>query len=90
MKKVFFSAVALITFSISAMANEIEEKKVDVKTIETEKTEKTEKKIVKDDCRVMKFTAYSLARESGMSHEAASAYSYQIYFSCLNVQSIEG
>ncbi|MCA1967238.1 MAG: hypothetical protein LDL23_11390 [Flavobacterium sp.] len=87
MKKVFFSAVALITFSISAMANEIEEKKVDVKTIETEKTEK---KIVKDDCRVMKFTAYSLARESGMSHEAASAYSYQIYFSCLNVQSIEG
>ena len=87
MKKVFFSAVALITFSISAIFNEIEEKKVDLKTIETEKTEK---KIVKDDCRVMKFTAYSLARESGMSHEAASAYSYQIYFSCLNVQSIEG
>lgn len=87
MKKVFFSVVALVAFSFAGMANEIEEKKVDVRTI---RTKKDEKKIVKDDCRVMKFTAYSLARESGMSHEAATGYSYQIYFSCLRVQSIEG
>jgi hypothetical protein len=33
MKKVFFSAFALITFSISATANEIEEKKVEEKII---------------------------------------------------------
>lgn len=38
-----------------------------------------------DDCRIMKLTAYSLGRESGMTHEQASGYSYQIYFSCLSV-----
>ena len=87
MKKMIFSAVALVAFSFAGMANEIEEKKVEARTIETEKKGK---KIVKDDCRVMKFTAYSLARESGLDDQAARGYSYQIYFSCLRVQSIEG
>ena len=31
MKKVFFSAVALVAFSFAGMANEIEEKKVEIK-----------------------------------------------------------
>ncbi len=82
-----FSAIALVAFSFAGMANEIKEKKVEARTIETEKKGK---KIVKDDCRVMKFTAYSLARESGLGHEAATGYSYQIYYSCLRIQSIEG
>ena len=34
MKKMIFSAVALVAFSVSGMANEIEEKKVEESTIE--------------------------------------------------------
>lgn len=83
MKKTLFSAVALVAFSFAGMANEVKEKKGEVKPTET-------KKFKADDCRVMKLTAYSLARESGMSHEAASGYSYQIYFSCLNVNAGNG
>ncbi len=41
MKKVFFSAVALVAFSFAGMANEIEEKKVEVKTIEIKKISDT-------------------------------------------------
>ena len=37
MKKVFFSAVALLAFSVSGMANEIEEKKVEINVNSTEK-----------------------------------------------------
>ena len=33
MKKVFFSAIALLAFSFAGMANEIEEKKVEVETL---------------------------------------------------------
>jgi hypothetical protein len=39
MKKFMFSAVALVAFSFAGMANEIEEKKVEVKTIKIEKIE---------------------------------------------------
>ena len=35
MKKVFFSAIALVAFSFAGMANEIEEKKTEVKTTES-------------------------------------------------------
>ena len=41
MKKVFFSAVVLVAFSFAGMANEIEEKKVEVETIQIEKFENT-------------------------------------------------
>ncbi len=39
MKKMIFSAVALVAFSFAGMANEIEEKKVDIETIQFEKVE---------------------------------------------------
>lgn len=42
MKKMIFSAVALIAFSFAGMANQIEEKKVEEK--------KVEKKIIVTDC----------------------------------------
>ena len=49
MKKFIFSAVALMAFSFAGMANEIEETKVEVETIEITKVEKIE--IVKEkDC----------------------------------------
>ena len=48
-KKFIFSAVAIMAFSFAGMANEIEETKVEVETIEITKVEKIE--IVKEkDC----------------------------------------
>ena len=53
MKKVFFSAVALIAFSYAGMANEIEEKKViDESTVKVEVVN-----IVEDPCVEFSFDA---------------------------------
>ena len=46
MKKMIFSAVALVAFSFAGMANEVEEKKVEVKP----ETKKEDKVIVKANC----------------------------------------
>ena len=59
MKKLIFSAVALVAFSFAGMANEIEEKKVEVKTIQIEKFENKPIKI--DDCLDQAGYEYDLA-----------------------------
>jgi hypothetical protein len=46
MKKMIFSAVALIAFSFAGMANEIEEKKIEVEL----KIKKENKEVVKANC----------------------------------------
>jgi hypothetical protein len=71
MKKVFFSVIALVAFSFAGMANEIEEKKVEVET--------------KQDCRLAKFQAYVDARSEGFSHDDASGMSYSVYFLCMSL-----
>ena len=77
MKKVFFSAVALVAFSFAGMANEIEEKKVEVEKVE-----------VQTDCRVERLRAYSEMRIAGIGPADASGTSYGIYFASLNTQTI--
>lgn len=77
MKKVFFSALALVAFSFAGMANEIKEKKVEV-----------EKVVVQTDCRVERLRAYSEMRSAGIGHADASGATYGIYFACLNAQTI--
>ncbi len=79
-----FSAVALVAFSFAGMANEIEEKKVEVETIDNEKVENNKTAVT--DCRVERLSAYSEMRSAGASHSEASGVSYAIYFDCLNMQ----
>ncbi len=82
MKKVFFSAIALVAFSFAGMANEIEEKKLKVETI---KFEKIENESINMDCRLAKFQAYVDARSAGFDHDFASSASYSIYFTCMSL-----
>lgn len=46
MKKVFFSVIALVAFSFAGMANEIEEKKVEVETTKNQRLKLKQSKIV--------------------------------------------
>jgi uncharacterized lipoprotein NlpE involved in copper resistance len=86
MKKMIFSAVALVAFSFAGMANEIEEKKVEIKTIEME-TVKTVDTESSNDCRLARFQAYVAASSVGFSHSEASGMSYSVYFMCLRLNS---
>jgi hypothetical protein len=81
MKKVFFSVIALVAFSFAGMANEIEEKKVEVETTKNQKVEVE----TKQDCRLAKFQAYVDSRSEGFSHDDASGLSYSVYFLCMSL-----
>jgi hypothetical protein len=83
MKKMIFSAVALVAFSFAGMANEIEEKKVNEKKVGIYKV-----KEASQDCNLARFTAYVDARSAGFSDSEARSMSYSIYFLCLRLNSI--
>jgi hypothetical protein len=82
MKKVFFSAVALVAFSFAGMANEIEEKKIEIYKV------KENVKETSQDCNLAKFTAYVDARSAGFNDSEARSMSYSIYFLCLRLNTI--
>ncbi|TDR24583.1 hypothetical protein [Flavobacterium cheniae] len=79
MKKVFFSAVALVAFSVSGMANEIEEKKVEVETIQFEKVEN---KSINMDCLESAGYEYDLALLMGATETQATLWMNIWYAIC--------
>ena len=81
MQKMIFSVIALVAFSFAGMANEIEEKKVEVKS-------NKKVKFIDTDCRVERLRAYTDMRSAGISHEDASGASYGIYFACLRLKTV--
>ena len=76
MKKVFFSAIALVAFSFAGMANEIEEKKTEVKTTESM------------DCQDQADYEYELALLFGMTENQAILHSNVWYAICSEYTSI--
>jgi hypothetical protein len=73
MKKMIFSAIALVAFSFAGMANEIEDERVETKKIENEP----------QDCNSMRQIMYLAYIGAGYGHSAASAESYAYYFGCM-------
>lgn len=85
MKKVFFSAVALVAFSFAGMANEIEEKKVETKTTETKKVEVLEEKVVlRNNCDAYADEIYNMFRSSGYTVTNAHNVSVIAYNQCID------
>ncbi|UGS21051.1 hypothetical protein [Flavobacterium cyclinae] len=72
MKKMIFSAVALVAFSFASMANEIEEKKVELKS---------EKNITKDCCEISDAT-FDGAVKAGIHWSQAQYIALAAYNEC--------
>ena len=73
MKKMIFSAVALVAFSFAGMANEIEEKKVEVETVEAIK-----------DCCAVSDAAFDSAVNGGIHWSQAQYIALAAYKACNN------
>lgn len=78
MKKLFFSAVALVAFSSVSMANTIE---IEVK--KTTCSDNSKKDIVDPDCHWYSFQVYNSARENGYSVSDANILANRMYFRCM-------
>jgi hypothetical protein len=85
MKKFMFSAVAMIAFVGSSMANTTVEENCTVRiSSEILVENQIEALLVADNCDVAKFSAYADARCSDLTHEEATAHSWTIYFLCMS------
>ena len=71
MKKMIFSAVALVAFSFAGMANEIEEKKVEAKVEYTE-----------TGCHNVYLDTYQSAIDNGANETQAGKVAWDAYKSC--------
>ncbi len=77
-----FSAIAMIAFVGSSMANDIALREVEtanLKEISNEKVEQVEAEI---NCNLARFGAYVDAISAGLSSQDASSASWAIYFEC--------
>ena len=92
MKKFIFTAVAMVAFVGSSMANNIAIDDLFDESFSPDLSEKYETKIISENCDLVKYRAYNLARDLGYSADQASDYSYIYYFRCVynNVKEIEG
>ncbi len=79
MKKLFFTALAVVAFSGMSMANTKEIKP-------TVKNERTKKKPDDTYCLAAKFKCYCDATAAGFSSSVATQMSYSIYFTCMGLQ----
>lgn len=71
MKKVFFSAVALVAFSFAGMANEVVEKKVESKVESTQ-----------TGCHNVYLETYQSAIDNGANETQAGKVAWDAYKSC--------
>jgi hypothetical protein len=78
MKKMIFSAVALVVFSFAGMANEVKEKKVETKT----ENKKVEKIKVKTNCAIAYLEDFERLENLGLTFEAAGAIAFHNYQKC--------
>ena len=80
MKKLVFTAIAVIAFSgvskAENLANENLAKESDEKLA-------NEEILLSTDCDLAKFVAYNDARAAGLSVEDARSASYSVYFTCM-------
>nr|WP_315218298.1 hypothetical protein [uncultured Flavobacterium sp.] len=83
MKKLVFTAIAVIAFSGVSIASNIVKDNLAKSNLE-----KVTKKKVKlsTDCTLAKFTAYNDAIAAGFSREDALDISYSVYFTCMGLE----
>ena len=74
-----FSAVALVAFSFAGMANEIEEKKVEVKTIKNEKVENS----MVINCAGIAIDTFNSALWNGADEKQATKLMVKVYIECI-------
>jgi hypothetical protein len=89
MKKVMFSAIAMIAFVGSGMASDIAAKKVevaDLKGMSISQIDKNNALFLKD-CGVAQFSAYVDARAAGFTIAEARGISWNVYFFCVGENS---
>jgi hypothetical protein len=83
MKKFMFSIIAMIAFVGSSMASDIAEKELLLNNLETSSyIEKEDNETLRENCDLVKYRSYNLARELGYTVEEANVISYQKYFGC--------
>jgi hypothetical protein len=82
MKKMIFSAVALVAFSFAGMANEIEEKKVEVETIEMETVDQVKETSLEINCMAIAIDTYNSARKNGANESQAVRMMAALLVSC--------
>jgi hypothetical protein len=88
MKKVIFSAIAMIAFVGSSMAINIAEREVLLTDSEvTQIAEMDVSVVVAKDCGVAKFSAYNDAKSAGFTHEQATGMAWNVYFFCMSENS---
>jgi hypothetical protein len=91
MKKVIFSAIAMIAFVGSSRANNIAIDNFCEENLSSVLGEKSDSKILAENCNLVQYRAYNLARDLGYSADQARDYSYIYYFRCVynNVRQIQ-
>jgi len=88
MKKVMFTAIAMIAFVGSSMGNTIAEREVMLTASEdTQVAGMDASVVVTKDCGVAKFSAYNDARSAGFTHEQATGMAWNVYFFCMSENS---
>ncbi|SEP89812.1 hypothetical protein [Flavobacterium urocaniciphilum] len=80
MKKMLFSVIALVAFSVTSIA----EVKPKTENKKSNKTDKKSKKAQERNCDAERQIAYLAARGDGFSHADASGMAYHIYFWCMS------
>ena len=79
MKKLFFSAVALVAFSSVSIGNTInkEEKKLQHEITKT-------KVVLNSNCNLLSFTVYIASRNSGLTVQQSTTNANSAYFQCMS------
>jgi len=87
-KKFVFSAVAMMAFSVSSMAETKKEiLPVEKEIVTTKVVNQVSSDLVLSDnvpnCEAEQFVGYVAARVFGFSHQTATTMSYSLYFTCM-------
>lgn len=85
MKKVFLSAIMMVTFSGVIRANDIAEKELEPKICVEQSGEEHNvcKIILNENCNLVQFRMYNIGISLGYNHELANNFSYIAYYQCV-------
>lgn len=75
MKKLVFTALAVVAFSAVSKAENLAKESVEKVA--------NKKVLLSTDCLLAKFVAYNDARAAGLTRDEATAASYSVYFTCM-------
>ena len=96
MKKLFYTAIVMITFSSVSMANTIELEPTFTNELSVEKQKNKTEAVLQllemsttvsgnhETCYNERVSAYNDARFNGASHQDAQVIGYQAYFRCMS------